>query len=249
MALNRKPFQGVLNIIRFNWHFYIIAIIVLALLLISKYWLLAALQPILTVGVLLACLSLAISLLASYYIYDVSKLYQLSWIQNINYNNLLNVHAGFDETSAIIANKFPSAHLYIADFYNPSVHTEVSIKRARKAYPPNAATVPVSATHLPFNANQFDASFVILAAHEIRNGNERVDFFKELSRVTKGKIYVTEHTINLSNSLAYTIGVFHFYSKKTWLTTFSKANLQVVQVVKTTPFVSTFILEKNDITT
>ena len=33
MAVARKPFQGVSNIIRFNWHFYLLALVMVSLLL------------------------------------------------------------------------------------------------------------------------------------------------------------------------------------------------------------------------
>ena len=96
-------------------------------------------------------------------------------------------------------------------------------------------------------SNSADKILLILAAHEIRNGNERIAFFKELNRIIKptGQIYVTEHLRDTANFIAYNIGFFHFYSKKSWLDTFAKANLAISQEIKQTPFISTFILVKN----
>src|SRR5690606_9614437 len=101
----------------------------------------------------------------SFYIYDLSDLYQLKWIENAGNKKILNINAGFDETSEIIINKFPQSDLTICDFYNPDKHTEISIKRARRAYPPNPKTISVLTDKLPFSEKSFDKSFAILSAH------------------------------------------------------------------------------------
>lgn len=245
MELKRKSIQGVSNIIRFNWHFYLMGFVVFVVLFLLKNQFSEQVQIVLNVGIAIAMLTLLISLLVSYYVYDLSDLYELKWIENANDKKLLNINAGFDETSEIIINKFPQTDLTICDFYNPDKHTEVSIKRARRAYPPNPKTIFVTTNKLPFSENTFDKSLAILSAHEIRNEDERVQFFKELNRVTKGRIFVTEHLRDFNNFMAYTIGVFHFHSRQSWLQTFMQADLTVTKEIKTTPFITTFILEKN----
>ena len=247
MGLKRKAFQGVLNIIRFNWHFYLMAALVLIPLIFFKEYLPETIQPFAFWPALLACCTTAISLAVSFYVYDLSDLYRLDWLPDANNKSILNVNAGFDETSAIIQTKFPKSQLTICDFYNPEKHTEISIKRARMAYPPQEGTIQVATDRLPFSENSFDYSLAILSAHEIRDEKERIEFFREIARVTKtrGEIYVTEHLRDIPNFLAYTIGFFHFHSKPTWLRTFEQSNLQVKREIKTTPFITTFILEKN----
>ncbi|WP_345168779.1 class I SAM-dependent methyltransferase [Nibribacter koreensis] len=244
----RKPFQGVLNIIRFNWHFYVIALfLVLALILVAFTFLLPLKQYILLLATLIVG-SMAVSLIVSWYVYDVSNLYQLQWIDDIhNHQRILNINAGFDETSHLLKKKFPAADILSYDFYDPVKHTEVSIKRARKAYPAFAGTIQGNTHHLELPDNSMDKIFVTLAAHEVRNELERGVFFRELERVVKptGQIYITEHLRDVPNFLAYNIGFFHFYSKSTWLKTFQQGNLTVHLEKKITPFISTFILVKN----
>ena len=82
---------------------------------------------------------------------------------------------------------------------------------------------------------------------KIINKRERVLIFSELSRVTKptGLIFVTEHLRDFNNFIAYSLGFFHFHSKTSWLTTFEKSKLKVKNEPKTTPFITTFILEQN----
>lgn len=245
MEIMRKPFQGVLNIIRFNWHFYLLAVLVLILSMLIINFFPTQNSRLVSIIILLIFLPLLISLLISFYVYDLSDLYQLSWIEGLDGKKVLNINAGFDETSHIIKHKYPLTELTVCDFYDPNTHTEVSIKRARKCYPPGPETIQVSTSLLPFPNNTFAMSFAILSAHEIRNNKERVQFFLELSRVTSGQIFVTEHLRNMNNFLAYTIGFFHFHSRKTWINAFNNANLKVVKEIKSTPFVTTFVLLKH----
>lgn len=244
MELKRKPFQGILNIIRFNWHFYASAgMVIVALTLLRDVF--PSLQNLTVIGALIIGITVIGSLLVSFYIYDFSDLYRLKWLANCNGDVMLNINAGFDETSGIIQHKFPNISLTVCDFYNPKHHTEISLKRARKVYPPKPETILVTSEHLPFAEDTFDKSLVILCAHEIRNEAERIAFFTELKRVTKGQIFVTEHLRDLNNFMAYNFGFFHFYSRKRWLQAFERANLAVKQEIKTTPFISTFVLEKH----
>ncbi|MDP1725792.1 MAG: methyltransferase domain-containing protein [Bacteroidota bacterium] len=244
----RKPFQGVLNIIRFNWHFYIIALcLVLVMFYTSGYFENPYTSFIYIFGVLVLG-SIIFSLFTSLYIYDLSGLYSLYWIdQNSKDNIIVNINAGFDETSYLLQDKFKNSELIALDFYDPEKHTEVSIKRARKAYPPFPKTKQIKTSNTELADNSADIIFVILSAHEIRNENERTAFFNELKRVIKpkGLIYVTEHLRDLPNFLVYNIGSFHFHTRASWLKTFNDAHLKIRQEIKLTPFISTFILDKN----
>jgi SAM-dependent methyltransferase len=244
----RKPFQGVLNIVRFNWHYYVIAICLLSVMLYSSnYFQQTHKHFIYFLYAFSVCLIL-ISLMVSHYVYDISGLYKLNWVvQNNTAKRIVNIHAGFDETSPLLQSKFHGSELLALDFYNPEKHTEISIKRARKSYPPYPNTKQIETSSTGLSENSADIIFVILAAHEIRDEMERIEFFKELRRIVipSGEIYVTEHLRDLPNFLAYTLGFFHFHSKLSWHKTFKAANLKVRNEIKLTPFISTFILEKN----
>lgn len=244
MAIARRPFQGVGNIIRFNRQFYLTALLVLAALIAFKNFFPKDFQFWLVILVVIAAATISISLVVSFYIYDLSGLYRLNWVENANHQKILTINAGFDETSGIIQEKFPEVELTICDFYDRAKHTEVSIKRARKANPPHSGTIAVKTEKLPFARHTFSKTLAILSAHEIREEQERVRFFRELKRVTEpeSQILVTEHLRDWPNFLAYTIGFFHFHSRKTWLQTFQQAGLSLKEERKHTPFISTFIL-------
>ena len=151
-AAVRTPYQGVTNIIRFNWHFYLIAGISVLLILIASVWVSSLIFWILVVLALGIITSTSISLLVSYYVYDLSGLYNLSWLSRFDspeIQTIVNVHAGFDETSWILNKNFPSAQLKVFDFYDPSKHTEVSIERARKLYAHYDGTIKIVTSQLP----------------------------------------------------------------------------------------------------
>ncbi|CAL1517035.1 methyltransferase domain-containing protein [Chitinophaga sp. MM2321] len=247
----RTPFQGVSNIVRFNWHFYLLSWGFLFLLFLLINSIDAPFKGYLYIVCFLILGINIISLAVSYYIYDLSGLYNFNWLNVLKTERrIINISAGFDETSIILSNRFKHTALVALDFYDPLKHTEVSIKRARKAYPIFPGTLQVKTTDLQIADNAADKIFVMLSAHEIRDEYERIAFFKELKRVIKptGQIFIVEHLRDTANFLAYNIGFFHFYSKSTWFKTFQAAQLEIQKEIKLTPFISTFILEKNGTT-
>lgn len=248
METLRKPFQGVWNIVRFNLHFYVLSIGLAIALFTLPHFTNAIHQNLTRIPAMAILLVTFVSLLVSAYVYDVSSLYALPWLDKILVEQpevIVNVNAGFDETSFLLNQKYPEAKLLVLDFYNPEKHTEVSIKRARKSYPPYPNTISTQTNEIEIANTTVDIVCAVLSAHEIRDQKERQHFFEELNRILKpgGQIFVTEHLRDLPNFLAYTIGFFHFHSKNTWLKTFKSAGFIVSNEVKTTPFISTFILE------
>lgn len=251
--MNRKSFQGVGNIVRFNWHFYLIAFALVIVLLFTRNYLPTTINWLTTSTIIFTITTTFVSLVISYFIYDYSNLYTLKWLDFLNIKNnatLVNINAGFDETSTILQHKYPNTNLIVLDFYDASKHTEISIERARKAYPIFPNTINISTDNISLQANSIDYIFLIFAAHEIRNEAERISFFKQLKNVLKdnGNIIVTEHQRDLPNFIAYTIGFFHFYANKTWKKIFAKSALYIEKEFKINPFVTTFILTKNGIT-
>lgn len=246
-SLSRGPLQGVGNIIRFNWPMYASALGA-ALLLVLMARLLPAygLWLLLAAGAVLA--PLLWSLVVSWYVYDAAGLYKLAWLDSLSLpagSAIANVNAGFDETSALLAARYPDATLQALDFYNPAQHTEASIKRARRAYRPYPGTLSCNTTQLPLPDGSQAAIFVLFAAHEIRQPDERAAFFQELKRCLApgGRIVVAEHLRDAPNFMAYTLGFMHFLPLRAWHSTFSAAGLQLVAHRKHTPFVSIFTLQ------
>ena len=101
----RKPLQGVCNILRFNWHFYLLAIAIAAIIAGASVWL-EGLPRLVGVGLVVAIGGVTlVSLLVSCYVYDLSGLYRFDWLDTVASGpgvKMVNIHAGFDETSTVL---------------------------------------------------------------------------------------------------------------------------------------------------
>jgi len=176
-------------------------------------------------------------------------LYRMTWLSHINISQggkIINIHAGFDETSGLLQKHFSHTSMQVFDFFDPALHTEPSIHRARNTYAPYPGTIPVSSQRLPLTTQSIDAFFLIMAAHEIRNKQERQIFFNQLANALQpgGYIVLTEHLRDLPNFIAFNIGFLHFHPCKTWKQHWQQAGLELESKLNITPFVSTFILRK-----
>lgn len=246
MEIKRKNFQGVFNILSFNRHFYFAGLAVMALLFASRLFI-AWPQPLFWTVMALFIYGLIMPLIVSAYVYDFSGFYKFEWLDKIikedgSRKQLVNINAGFDETSFIIHHKFPSSHLAVFDFYNEKQHTEPAIRRARKVsmvYPGNQQ-VPANA--IPMNTHSTDIIFLLSAVHEIRSQEEKIIFLKECHRICKpgAKVIMVEHLRDFPNFVAFSIGFTHFFSKRTWKEAFREAGFSSFHENKFTPFMSVF---------
>lgn len=245
--VERRPFQGVWTIIRFNWHLHVIALAAIAFLLAGAVYLTGIAALVCTLLAISALLSVMLSLLATWHAYDASGLYQPAWLAPDleNARHAANIHAGFDETTAMLNSTFPKIDWHVFDFYDPSKHTEISIRRARKAHPPSPGTMTINTDQIPLAVSSLDRALLILAAHEIRDHDERVAFFRELKRVLApgGRVIITEHLRDLANIAAYSIGAWHFHPRAEWLATFHAAGFRVAREFRNNLLITTFVLE------
>jgi len=242
----RKPYQGVLNILNFNRHFYVFGLIALTLITIS-YSVFNWSNLLFWVVITAFLYGLIMPLIISAYVYDFSGYYNFDWLKKFKLidseeKQILNINAGFDETSFIIKNNFPKSELKVFDFYDSKKHTEPAIVRARKVSLTYPNTKQISPESIPLKDNSVDLIFLLSAAHEIRSQNEKIQFLKECNRVCKANatIIMVEHLRDFPNFLAFTIGFTHFFSKKTWKDAFEKAGFTIFQEQKFTPFISIF---------
>lgn len=246
MEMTRRKFQGVLNILSFNRHFYVLGFSALALLIGSQLifnwndYLLALLIAGFMYGLIMP-------LIVSAYVYDFSAFYDFEWLKDMGLGDVdhkfnLNINAGFDETSYIIKNILPKARLQVYDFYNAKQHTEAAIVRARKVSLVYPNTAQIDTNNIPLNDNSVDHIFLVSAIHEIRKEAERVKFLEECRRVCKadGQVIIVEHLRDLPNFFAFTIGFTHFFSKANWRKSFEKAGFTSVKETKFTAFMSIF---------
>lgn len=246
MEKERRRFQGVLNILSFNRHFYYLGLGILALLFAS---LMLIDWPRLIFWLIVAAFlyGLIMPLIVSAYVYDFSGYYNFHWLKNVIVQKekatlITNINAGFDETSFIIKDKFPGANLRVFDFYNAKQHTEPAIIRARKVSLVYPNTQTITSGKVPLGDNSVDIVFLLSAVHEIRSHDEKITFLKECRRICKpgGDVIMVEHLRDLPNFLAFSVGFTHFFSRSTWKNAFEKAGFTGFHETKFTPFMSIF---------
>lgn len=245
-SLKRGRFTGVLNIITFNRPMYLIASLVTLVLFAAGMTLHSDLLLLIAI---ISLVPVFVSLAASFLIYDLSEIYVLNVIEQITLPKqarLLNLTAGFDETSIRLKEKLPAATLDIRDFYNATQHTEPSIRRARALYPLHPDCRSLSTEHPDLPTDHYNLICGIFALHEIRNNEERISFLKVLANALTpdGTLLITEHLRDLPNFAAFSIGAFHFHSKQTWLSNLKAAGLQLIHHETHTPFVHHFLLKQ-----
>jgi ubiquinone/menaquinone biosynthesis C-methylase UbiE len=246
MAITRRPFQGVLNILSFNRHFYIIGLGLIASLFAAN-WIFSWPDYLFWILLFATLYGLLMPLIVSAYVYDLSGFYQFNWIPRQLLNRkepleIVNINAGFDETSFLVESKFPNSTIQVFDFYDSSRHTEPAIKRARKVSITYPNTREIDTSKIPLNTKTVDIVFLLSAIHEIRSQSEKEVFLKECHRVLKpgGQVVMVEHLRDLPNFLAFTIGFTHFFSRKTWKNAFMTAGFSSFEEKKFTPFMSIF---------
>lgn len=230
----------------FNRHFYLVGLVVLTILFVSR--LLMEWPGILFWVTVAAFLYGFITpLVVSAYVYDFSGYYEFQWLKRFISDNerlklIVNINAGFDETSFILKDYFPECDLKVFDFYNARRHTEPAIKRARKVslVYPNTQQTPSGS--IPLKDSSADIIFLLSAAHEIRSYEEKVQLLKECHRLCKpgGKVIMVEHLRDFPNFLAFSVGVTHFFSRAVWKNAFTRAGFASFQETKFTPFMSIF---------
>ncbi|AOW20541.1 class I SAM-dependent methyltransferase [Urechidicola croceus] len=246
MGIKRRKFQGVLNILSFNRHFYVIGLSILALIIIS--WILFEWSDFLFWLIVIAfSYGLLMPLIVSAYVYDFSGYYDFNWLKKFNISDLntseiININAGFDETSFIIKESFPKSNLRVFDFYNAQKHTEPAIVRARNVSLVYPNTQQINTNKIPLEDKSIDVIFLLSAAHEIRSNREKVVFLKECRRICKpdGKVIMVEHLRDFSNFMAFSVGFTHFFSRSVWRNAFKTSGFSSFEETKFTLFMSIF---------
>jgi hypothetical protein len=248
--MNRGRFQGVMQIVRFNWPFYVIApsVVIAAGLVAARVT--GAARIAMVLGAAAAGYWIIASLVASWWIYDLSALRDWRWVGpalKASPATWLNLHAGIDESTPALRSLFPNSTGRSLDFYEASVMTEPSIRRARRlahnAEPSEAADF----RRLAAADGSQGAAFMLLSAHELRRHEDRVALLREVGRVigADGRAIVAEHLRDAANFFGFGPGFVHFHSRRTWLRSFADAGLIVESNFRITPFIAVFVLRRS----
>jgi SAM-dependent methyltransferase len=185
------------------------------------------------------------SLVASWVVYDRSRLVTGDWIHDalpLTPRAWMTIHAGFDDLTPALRTQLPGTHPRVLDMHDRVEMTEASIGRARQAA--RVMAEPVDFRRLPAGPGTVDAVVLPLSAHELRTAAARHSLLGEIRRILApgGRVVVVEHLRDLANVAAYGPGALHFHSRRTWTRCFAGAAFEVCREFSITPFVRVFVL-------
>jgi SAM-dependent methyltransferase len=250
--------RGLKQIVRFNWPFYAAAIAAAGLVPVAAArlplpWPIRASAYAATALVVLWILA---SLLASWVVYDCSRLMEWDWVlQALGFSpkSWINLHAGLDESTPALRKIFKDASGRVFDIFDAREMTEPSIHRARlrslrqlRAGSAGLQSERADYRHLPVATGTIDVATLLLSAHELRSETARSALFTELRRVLGpgGRVIVAEHLRDWANFLAFGPGCLHFHSRRTWALCFSRHRFDIHREFSITPFVRVFVLRR-----
>lgn len=245
----RGPWQGMINILRFNRNLYGAAALVFVAAL-SGFCLTDALLPKFVSATALAGSGyfLFVSLGVAHLIYDRSAVYRLGWLDRALGGSSIDAavfcHSGLDEVSESLRAKLRPAVWHTLDHFDPVQMTEPSIQRARRLYPPAPGTLATSFDRWPVESGSADVVFGLLAIHEFRTEDERTAWFAEARRCLKpgGRIVLAEHLRDPANFIAFGPGFLHFHSAASWRRCWEAAGFRAADEFPVTPWIRFFIL-------
>ena len=251
LGRDRGEYQGLGQIVRFNWPFYAFAIgaILAAALVSSGLPIGIHAHQALSLAIGLALMWIVGSLAVSWIVYDASPLMRWEWIRDaigFHPRTWINIHAGLDESTHVLRRMFGPSDGRAFDIFDPLEMTEPSIARARRLAHNVVEPEHVDFRRLPVDDRTLDAAMLLLSAHELRTHDSRCALFAELHRALApgGRVVVAEHLRDVANVAAFGPGALHFHSRRTWKRCFAQTRLAVEREFSMTPFVRVFVLRR-----
>lgn len=170
-----------------------------------------------------------LSVLASWWVYDLSPLRRWRFFPAPQPGRVLVAVAGFDEASPAIRARWPAAELRVVDIVT---EPEVSVRRARAwaAGGHAAAGVPPVIDPARFEVGDgWDVIVLAQSLHEIRDPTDRAVLLQRVraALAEEGDIVVVDHLRDAAGIVAFGPGAWHFGTGRGYGEAFAEAGLTV----------------------
>lgn len=246
---SRGPLDGVRNVIRFDWPYFVAAELVVIAGVVTA----TLLSPsLLALGIALlsvaAMFGIALSLLVSHIVYDRSDLYRLFWLpralRGASPHDAVYCQIGFDDASMLFQRALGAVQWTFLDHYDPMQIRDTSTRRARKVYPPSATTKSAPFNAWPVESSSADVIVGMLAIHRLRGVDERAAWFAEARRVLRpgGRVLIIERVRDVANLIAFGPGALKLHSAAQWTASWHDTGLRLQDSFRVTPWVRVFVL-------
>jgi SAM-dependent methyltransferase len=241
MEMAHQPIlDGTMKVVRFNWPKYAAAVLVVAA---AWAWTVSDLSVpgsvLLWIVAAGATIWTATSLIATWWVYDHRRIYDLVGRGLGSVGRYAAVHAGFDDATPHLERSIGYGPAAIVDL---EVAPRGSLRRARS----EPASPAGDTSALPLISGSLDTIFMTFAAHEVRPSKDQRALFKELHRVlaSGGRLVVTEHMLDRANVAVYGPGALHFQPAERWMRRASETRFKLVDDDHLTPFVRRLIWQQ-----
>jgi SAM-dependent methyltransferase len=239
-ATVRPVLDGTRKVVRFNWPKYVAAVAVVAA---SVRW--AVWRPPFPGSVLLWLVATAAtiwtcsSLVATWWVYDHKRIYDLVGAELGPVGRYAAVHAGFDDATPHLERSIGYGPVAVADL---QVRPRGSLRRARDL-PMAHDRAPGP---LPIRTAALDSVFLTFAIHEVRPREDQLALFAELHRVLVpgGRLVVTEHMLDPANLGVFGPGALHFQRAENWRRRARETRFDLVTDDRLTPFVRRLVWQR-----
>jgi len=229
--------SGTLTVVRFNWPKYAAvaglaaAAVAACVLGAPPAWVVVSWLVVAAGGAWSAS-----SLLATWWVYDRSRVYEHVAADLGAVGEWATLHAGFDDATPVLAEVIGRPPALVLGLSGPA---RSSLRRARRTDP---ATGAVDAGAWRRATSSLDTVFLTFAVHEVRDRRDQRALFAQLHRVLRpgGRLVVTEHLRDLPNAAVFGPAVLHFQRARCWRDRAAEAAFTATGESTITPYVRRF---------
>lgn len=247
-AITNQPTRTI-DVVWFNYPTFLasVGVVVIAVLLLVVAELPSIVRLGMAVGAAIATWWLLASTAVAAWVFEISGVTRWRWVPGALAapTSWLNITTGFDDTTPVLTKLLTPASGTAIDLFDAGTQHGGSIRRARASRPPLGPSI-APGQPLPFVSGSFDAAFMLMAAHELRDPSLRTQLFREVARVLApaGQLVVVEHLRSPLNALAFGPGVFHFFPRATWINAAASAGLELVDERQLTRFANALVFRQ-----